>query len=94
MEQMHEYRIELNFEKRSDGYYHIYSPHVPGLHLGGTDLGALVADIEPVVKDLLWENRKITADHIRWIPPLDDVQRQLLAPEAKEVFLVEVRRVG
>ncbi len=75
-----EFTIELLFEKRSDGRYHVYSPSVAGLHLAGMDLRALCADVEPAVKHLLRQNARIDADQVRWVPTLDEVQHQFTEP--------------
>jgi predicted RNase H-like HicB family nuclease len=93
MDITHDYRIELLFDKKTDGRFHIHSPSVPGLHLAGRDLKALIADIEPAVKDLLLSNKKIKAEHVRWVPPLDEIHKRLTEPDGKEVreiFVVQV----
>ena len=75
-----EFQIELLFDRRSDGLFHIHSEALPGLHLAGEDFSALRRDIEPAVRELLRYNREIVADEIRWVPTLEEVQRELDAP--------------
>jgi len=91
MTTQNEFRIEIVFDKRDDGRFHIHSASVPGLHLAGIDLDALRADVEPVVKDLLWFNKKIIVDSVRWIPSLDDIVDKLKAPAGTETFVVKVK---
>jgi hypothetical protein len=86
-----EFRIEIFFDKRDDGRFHVHSPSVPGLYLAGADLDALRADVEPIVKDLLWFNKKIIVDSVRWVPSLDDIVNTLKAPAGKETFVVTVK---
>ncbi len=96
MKRIGEFQIELHWEKHPNGRYYVSSGNVPGLHLGGRDIKAIRADIEPVVKQLLKNNLKIEADHVRWMPSLDDVIAKLDAPAdpsadvSKEVYVVSV----
>jgi hypothetical protein len=80
MRRFREFAIEVQFEKRADGRYYVYSHQVSGLRLGGTDLEAICADIEPAVKHLLKHNAKIDADQVRWDPPFEEIQRQFNQP--------------
>ena len=80
MKQANEFTIELRFDKRSDGRYHVHSPSVAGLHLAGMDLKALCADVEPAVKHLLKHNAKIEADQVRWVPTLEEIQQHFKQP--------------
>jgi hypothetical protein len=64
-----EFEIRLVYDQRSDGRFHIHSPSVPGLHLSGSDLAVLTADIEPLVRELLFRNSGVVVDSIRWVPP-------------------------
>lgn len=92
-----EFSIELLFDKRPDGLYYIHSDVLPGLHLAGDDFDALRRDIEPAVKDLLFHNRKISAEEIRWVPSLDDVQAELEAPSEagqKATYVVKTSNVS
>jgi hypothetical protein len=86
---MASYRIELLFDRRADGYYHVHSPALPGLQLGGMDLKAICADIPAVVRDLLWEAKRIRADEVTWLPTIEDVQKQF--PGEREVYLVSAK---
>ena len=89
-----EFQIELLFDKRPDGLYHIHSDALPGLHLAGDDFDALRRDIEPAVKDLLKHNRNLVADEIRWVPSLDEVQQELDGPPADTSRATYVVKMG
>lgn len=89
-----EFAIELLFEKRSDGRYHVHSPNVPGLHLAGFDLKALCDDVEPAVKHLLQHNAKIEADEVRWVPTIEEVRQRFETPaqgDGKATYLVKLK---
>jgi len=62
--------IQLLFDKRKDGRFHVHSPSVPGFHLAGPDLEAIRPDIETVLKDILFHNSKMIVDEIQWFPSL------------------------
>lgn len=79
-----EFSIQLLFDQKSDGRYFIHSPHVPGLRLAGFDLEALRADIEPAVKDLLFHNRNLAVESIRWVPSIDEVLEELERSDDKD----------
>lgn len=85
---MDEFAIHLVFDKRRDGRIHVHSPNVPGLHLAGSDLQSIESDIEPIVKDLLLHNANVVVDRIRWVPSLEDVVREMAAPEPRSKFLM------
>jgi hypothetical protein len=75
-----EFAIQLVFDKRRDGRFHVRSPNVPGLYLAGRDSTAIRADIEPIVKDLLYHNSNLIVDQIRWVPSLEEIVRSMAAP--------------
>lgn len=86
---MAEFAIQLFFDKRRDGRIHVHSPSVPGLHLAGDDLQSIQADIEPIVKDLLYHNSNLIVDKIDWVPSLEEVVKQMAEPpEPKSKFLL------
>jgi hypothetical protein len=90
-----EFQIHLLFDKRADGWYHVHSPSVPGLHLAGENLKALCEDVNPAVKDLLRENLNIQADEVRWIPSLEAVRQQFSEPvEGDNIYVVKVREAA
>lgn len=72
--------IELLFDKRNDGRFHVHSPSVPGFHLAGQNLEAVRADIEPVLKDILFHNSKVIVDKIEWHPSLAEVTKRMTQP--------------
>jgi len=62
--------IELRFDRRDDGRYHIYSPDLPGLHLAGMDLDALRGDFQSAIRDLIDANVKIPIERLHFFPNL------------------------
>jgi len=70
---------QVTFVKRPDGRFHIHSPGIPGLHLAGRDLDKLRADLEPIVKELLFHNHNIVVDQLSWVPSLDDTFKKAKA---------------
>lgn len=83
------YKIELLFDRRADGYFHVHSESLPGFHLAGMDLNALCEDIPAVISDLLWETKKIRAEDVVWVPTIEDIQRQF--PGDRETYIVSVK---
>jgi len=77
----HEFKIELVFEKRTDGVYKVHSPSLPGLYLTSESFATLRSDIEPAVKDLLYFNKNISAADIQWSPSLDEAQQEMTKPQ-------------
>jgi len=75
-----EFLIQILFEKSRDGRFHVHSPELAGLHLAGRDLRKIRADLEPIVKELLFHNSNVIADKIRWVPSLEEVVRQMTQP--------------
>jgi hypothetical protein len=77
--------IQLLFDQRMDGRFHVHSPDVPGLHLAGPNLDEIRPDIEPVLKDILFHNSDVVVDKIDWYPSLEDVVKQMTssAPPAE-----------
>jgi hypothetical protein len=94
-----EFAIELVFTKRRNGRCYVHSPSIPGLHLAGSDLELIRADIEPSVKDLLLHNSGIVVDQIRWVPSLEQITQSIKddtppsqPPPGKPTYLVIVGR--
>lgn len=77
-----EFIIQILFEKDRDGRVHVHSPQVAGLHLAGRDLNVIRADLEPILKDLLFHNLDFVADKVRWIPSLEEVVRVMTTKSA------------
>jgi len=82
MAPLSEFLIEILFEKGRDGRFYVHSPNLAGLHLAGRDLSAIRADLEPIVKELLFHNLDFVADQIRWVPSLDEVVSHLTKPSS------------
>jgi hypothetical protein len=77
-----EFMIQILFEKSGDGRFHVHSPDLAGLHLAGRDLATIRADLEPIVKELLFHNSNVIADKIRWVPSLEEVLGQFTRPSS------------
>ena len=90
--------IELLLEKKGDGRFYVRSPNLAGLHLASSDLEAIRADIEPVVKDLLYHNEHFQADEIAWLPSLEQITEAMTQPrrdaDSVEKFLVITGRAA
>jgi|SRR5208282_2781117 len=80
MADVKEFMIQILFKKSGDGRFHVHSPDLAGLHLAGRDLTTIRADLEPIVKELLFHNSHVIADKIRWVPSLEEVVRQMTQP--------------
>jgi hypothetical protein len=73
-------RIELQFERHSDGRYFVTSDDVPGFRMAGTDIEAIQKDLDEVVKDLLRLNSNFVVEELTWVPSLDEAKRHLQSP--------------
>ena len=69
-----QFSIQLLIDRQPGGRVHVHSPEVPGLHLAGPDLATVRPDIDPVIKDLLLQNRRIVVEDIRWVPSLNAME--------------------
>lgn len=91
MAETNQFTIQLEFDKRADGRYHVHSDNVPGLYLAGADIHALCDDVGPAVIHLLKHNMKIDADDVRWVPTLQEVRQQFHHPaesDGKATYIV------
>lgn len=92
-----EFRLKLIFEKRRDGRFYIHSPDLPGLHLAGSDLDKIQADLDPVIKELLYFNMDFAAETIKWLPGLDYIKSRMKQPPspgnkpAEEIYVITGR---
>jgi predicted RNase H-like HicB family nuclease len=96
MAKAREFTLDLFFEKHTDGRYFIRCYDLPGFHMAGMDWDALRADLEPVIKDLLWHNSEIAVDTMRWVPTLSDIAHRLHhpSPEGKATYLVKMKNAA
>lgn len=89
MAKTREFALKLLVRRKDDGRFCISSPNLPGLHLAGQDLDKIRADLEPIVKDLLYFNTDFVADQIKWVPSLEqaghDVKQALSPSEPRAV---------
>jgi hypothetical protein len=75
-----EIRVELNYERHSDGRYYVTSKDIPGFHMAGSDIDAIQADLNEVVKDLMRLNAHFEVEEFRWVPSLEEVKSHLHRP--------------
>lgn len=68
-----EVSVRIQFKRLDEGRCYISSADIPGLHMAGPDIEALNAELETIVKDLLFHNDDIVVDQLRWVPTLDAV---------------------
>ncbi len=68
-----EVSVKVQFKRADEDRYYISSTDIPGLHMAGQDIESLNAELETVIKDLLWYNDDIVVDRLRWVPKLDAV---------------------
>jgi len=80
MQRNQEMSVQLQYEKHG-GRYHIKSLDIPGFRMAGTDWDALLADLDNVVKDLLFHNSNFVVESLRWVPGPDDVKKHLDKPQ-------------
>jgi hypothetical protein len=85
-----EIRVELTYERHSDGRYYVTSNDIPGFRMAGTDIDAIHADLDEVVSDLLRLNSNFVVEELRWVPSLDDVKHHLAkpGPEGRALYVV------
>lgn len=62
--------IELRFDRRDDGRFHVHSPDLPGFHLAGMDLDALRGDFQSAIRDLIDGNIKAPIERLHFFPNL------------------------
>ena len=84
-----EIKIELLYERHSDGRYHVTSNDVPGFRMAGTDIDVIQKDLNEVVTDLLRLNSGFVVEELRWVPNLEDVKHHLQqpVPEGRAIYI-------
>ena len=80
--------IELRFNRRDDGRYHIHSPDLPGLHLAGMDIEALRGDFQSAIRDLIDANIKTPIERLHFFPNLASLFNKDPATVRRETCLV------
>jgi hypothetical protein len=93
-----EFAVRVNFRRDDDGYCYIDSPDVIGLHLAGSDIDTLRAELDTIIKDLVWHNHGRIIDRIRWIPSLDQISQKYsdanASKERSEICVVQVEEAA
>jgi hypothetical protein len=74
-------KIELRYERHSDGRYFVTSDDVPGFRMAGTDIDKIQSDLNEVVTDLLRLNSGFFVEELHWVPSLSEVKRHLRRPD-------------
>ena len=82
-------KIELVYERDSDGRYCVTSQDVPGFRMAGPDIEAIQKDLNEVVSDLLRLNSGFVVEELHWVPALEEVKRHLQKPnpEGKAIYI-------
>lgn len=91
------FHLRLLVQKSKDGRFSISSPTLPGLHMAGKDLEKIHADLEPIIKDLLWHNSEFAVDRIEWVPSLEQVIQNVneaLSDQQEAVYVVTGKRAA
>ena len=84
--------IELIYDRRDDGRFHIHSPDLPGLNLIGPDPGVLVADLEPVLRDMLHASTGRTVDTMLAIESFQSLSGYAPAGTKRELRVVTFKQ--
>ena len=90
-----EFALRIEF-RHGDGRCYISSPDLPGLHLAGDDMDALRAQLDKIIKDIVWHNHNRVIDKLRWIPSLDEIAEKYqtisrsMEPGHTEVCVMEL----
>ena len=85
-----EISLSILFERRPDGRFRVSSSDIPDFHLAGADWEALRADLEPLIKGLLWQNSKFAAYRLEWVPSLSTIAIRV-ANEGSAVARITVK---
>ena len=97
MTKANKFHLRLLAQKAHDGRFSVSSPTLPGLHMAGSDLQKIRADLEPIIKDLLWHNSEFIVDRIEWVPSLDQVigdVEEALSGQKEEVYVITGKRAA
>jgi predicted RNase H-like HicB family nuclease len=84
--------IELNFDRRDDGRFHIHSPDLPGLHLIGPSPDALVADLDSVLKDMLHATTSQAVDTMLAVPNFQNLGGYAPAGTKRELRVITFKQ--
>jgi predicted RNase H-like HicB family nuclease len=84
--------IEVRYDKREDGRFHIHSPDLPGLHLVGPDPDALMADLEPVLREMLRVTTSQAVDTMMVLPSFQELGGYAPAGVRREIRVVTFRQ--
>jgi hypothetical protein len=84
--------IEVRYDKRDDGRFHIHSPDLPGFHLVGLDPNALAADVEPVLRDMLRVTTSQAVDTMMVLPSFQSLGGYTVAGVKREIRVITFRQ--
>lgn len=84
--------IEVRYDKREDGRFHIHSPDLPGLHLVGSNPDALTADLEPVLREMLRVTTSQAIDTMMVLPSFETLGGYARGSNKREIRVVTFRQ--
>ncbi len=84
--------IELIYDKRDDGRFHIHSPDLPGLHLIGPDPSALVSDLDAVLRDMLHVTTSQAVDQMLTVPSFQSLGGYASSATKRELRVVTFKK--
>lgn len=86
-------KIELRYERHSDGRYYVTSDDVPGFRMAGADIDQIHNDLNEVVTDVLRLNSGFVVEELHWVPSLEEVKLHLHrpAPQGRAIYIARSR---
>jgi predicted RNase H-like HicB family nuclease len=84
--------IEVRYDKREDGRFHVHSPDLPGFHLVGPSPDALIADVEPVLREMLRVTTSQTVDTMMVLPTFQVLGGYAVAGSKREIRVVTFKQ--
>jgi predicted RNase H-like HicB family nuclease len=84
--------IEVRYDKREDGRFHVHSPDLPGFHLVGPSPDALITDVEPVLREMLRVTTSQTVDTMMVMQSFQNLGGYAPAGTKREIRVVTFRQ--
>jgi hypothetical protein len=84
--------IELYFDRRDDGRFHIHSPDLPGLHLIGPSPDPLLVDLDAVLRDMLLATTSQAVDTMLTVPSFQSLGGYAPAGTKRELRVITFKQ--